>query len=83
MTKIRHIKIIPKVLNEWRNKYWKELDIFVFGNAYEDEKGNRIDPMNVLVKHEKVLSPNTKIKYILREYDSNKIIFPPKIYIEK
>ena len=45
---VKKIDIPKKKFKEWTKKFQKELDLFVFGNAFEDEKGNRIDPRNVV-----------------------------------
>ncbi len=49
---MKEIKINNEKFKKWRKKNWRELDIFVFGIAYEDEKGNRINPMDVVFKYE-------------------------------
>lgn len=64
--KIKNFKIDSKEFSKWRKKYWREIDIMIYGNAYEDEKGNRVDPMDVYVKTEDGNNP----EFILRKNEN-------------
>lgn len=68
--KIKHIKINNKGFKKWRKKHWKEIDILIFGDAYEDEKGNRIDPMKVSM----IYDEKGTIKDILKNENKPKIV---------
>ena len=45
--KVLKARIPKKEFNKWKKKYQKKIDVLVFGSAFEDEKGKRIDPRNV------------------------------------
>lgn len=51
--KITKVKLNKKEFENWKKVFWRKIDILIFGNAFEDEKGYRIDPRNVIYNVEK------------------------------
>ncbi len=48
MMEIRKIQIVEADMEKFKKKYQKEIDILIFGCAFEDEQGKRLDPRLVL-----------------------------------